>query len=284
MKLWDRGAHTWALIGVLFLGAAGIFWGSRGQDEIAVLSFLGAGGWYYANMRRSFRRVRIAKAAFPEEWRSVLEKYVSLYQRLSPERKKEFEKRVQVFIGENHFTGVKGVEVTDELKVLAAASAVMLLFGRSDTEYPQIYGILFYPRNFDGDFRTEEGNRNIAGMAHPFGTVVFSVPELYKSFAAEEGYHVGLHEFAHALDFLGQECDGVPLGIHPHLFRPWTELVRKGVERTRGGRGVLRDYAGTNTAEFFAVAVELFFERPDLLRKGNPKFFAALESYFGKQP
>ena len=42
----------------------------------------------------------------------------------------------------------------------------------------------------------------------------------------------------------------------------------------------LNPYGGTNQAEFFAVAAEYFFERPDLLRQKHPELFEQLERIF----
>ncbi len=53
------------------------------------------------------------------------------------------------------------------------------------------------------------------------------------------------------------------------------------MEKAWRGRSVLRKYAGTNEAEFFAVAVETFFERPGALRRATPELYAILEEYFG---
>ncbi len=36
--------------------------------------------------------------------------------------------------------------------------------------------------------------------------------------------------------------------------------------------------------QFFAVAVELFFKRPDLMKNHNPELYAALENYFIASP
>lgn len=203
--------------------------------------------------------------------KEILEKRVALYRRLSPDRKAAFAAECDEFVRTHEFVGVD-VEVTEELKALAAASAVMLLFGRTDRRYPHIAEILFYPKPHD----------QIAGLLHPHGAVVLSAPELLRSFESDtDGYHVGLHEFAHALDLRAQACDGIPLDLDPRLLQPWCAVMKREIERIRNGRiGALRDYAGTNEAEFWAVSVETFFERPAALMKSNPELYAILEAYF----
>lgn len=160
----------------------------------------------------------------------------------------------------------------------------MLLFGRTGREFPRVSEVLFYPRLLDEEYRTKGEGRRIAGLVHPYGAVVLSIPELRRSFACDQdGFHVGLHEFAHALDLSAQDFDGLPGDVDPRLIRPWTELFRAEMERSGKGRGALGRYAGTNEAECFAVAVEVFFEKPEALRRANPRLYELLDSYFGRR-
>ena len=48
--------------------------------------------------------------------------------------------------------------------------------------------------------------------------------------------------------------------------------------------GVLDDYAATNHAEFFAVATEAFFERPQDLKDQYPDFDDQLHTVYGQDP
>jgi Mlc titration factor MtfA (ptsG expression regulator) len=47
---------------------------------------------------------------------------------------------------------------------------------------------------------------------------------------------------------------------------------------------VLRAYAETNPAEFFAVATEVFFTRPVALRDEDPTLYGVLRDYFRQDP
>jgi Mlc titration factor MtfA (ptsG expression regulator) len=47
---------------------------------------------------------------------------------------------------------------------------------------------------------------------------------------------------------------------------------------------VLRQYAATNPAEFFAVATEVFFTRPVALRDENAELYRVLRDYFRQDP
>jgi len=43
-------------------------------------------------------------------------------------------------------------------------------------------------------------------------------------------------------------------------------------------------YGATNRAEFFAVATEAFFERPDDVRAEYPQLYQALREFYGQDP
>ena len=59
----------------------------------------------------------------------VLHNQFQFYKKLSPKKKIYFEHRVATFIEKYTFHGKEGLQVTDEMKILIAATAVMLTFG-----------------------------------------------------------------------------------------------------------------------------------------------------------
>ena len=50
------------------------------------------------------------------------------------------------------------------------------------------------------------------------------------------------------------------------------------------GRSVLRRYASKNEAEFFAVATEMFFEKPKKLKDEHPELYELLREAYGQDP
>jgi len=285
MVVWDRVAHAWAIAGAAaFLGFAAIGVAAKAPVLAGVAAAL-AVLWYVLLTRRSRLRRRLADVPFPEAWRAILTDRVSFYRDLPPERRPEFERDVALFVGETRFTGIDGVEVTDDLKVLTAASAVMLLFNRPDLEYRRISEVLFYPRAFSRDFKTRGPGRNLAGLHDHYGAVVLSVPELRRSFEPRHGAaHVGVHEFAHALDWSGQQWEGLPRGMDARLAEQWSKAYRAELEKLKQGKSVLDPYAGTDAVEFFAVSVETYFQTPEELREGAPEIYDLLEQYFRASP
>jgi MtfA peptidase len=143
--------------------------------------------------------------------------------------------------------------------------------------------VLLYPQDFDRDYTFEE--RELAGQAHPWGTVILSVPALLESFDdPDDAYHVGLHEFAHLLDVDQSHFDGIPVGLDAGHSREWVGVMEKEMERLRKGRSVIDPYGADDPVEFLAVAVEAFFEAPLALRKRHREVYAILSDYFQQDP
>lgn len=240
-------------------------------------------------LRTVARRRALATAPFPEDWREVLKRRVPYYVELDEEGRTRFEFNIQVFLAEQTIyapaNGGGMVPVDDDVRVLIAASAAMLLQGRPDLEWPTIRDIVVYPTKFDDEYTIGEGD--IAGMVHAQGPVLISKRDLVHGFRkAHDGHNVALHELAHVLDFGTGSADGLPRGMNFVAAAPWVDAVAQRLKkvRRRKYRHVLRDYAGTNEAELFAVAVEAFFEKPTKLRARDPELYAMLQDYFQQDP
>jgi len=54
--------------------------------------------------------------------------------------------------------------------------------------------------------------------------------------------------------------------------------------RRRGSDGLVRAYAATNEAEYFAVTTELFFTRPHDLRARLPRVYDQLAAFYRQRP
>jgi len=204
------------------------------------------------------------------------------YRRLPSARRREFQKQTQVFLAEKRITGVD-LDVTDEMRLLIAASAVMLSVGWPAYTWDQLAEVLVYPENFDRDYRF--GGTDFSGQAHPWGIVILSAPALVRSFQeTERGYHVGFHEFAHLLDLAQTRFDGIPSYLPDDSIRKWSVIVNREEERLRGGDSVLDPYGLTGPEEFFAVAVEAFLQTPLALANRHRELYAFLSSYFCQEP
>jgi Mlc titration factor MtfA (ptsG expression regulator) len=97
--------------------------------------------------------------------------------------------------------------------------------------------------------------------------------------------NTAIHEFIHLLDMSDGVVDGVPeILLDKHLTLPWIELIREELERVRKDLSDIDDYGGTNQAEFFAVAGEYFFERPEMMKQKHPVLFDHMMKAFKREP
>jgi MtfA peptidase len=90
---------------------------------------------------------------------------------------------------------------------------------------------------------------------------------------AGEGYNVVIHEFAHKLDMLNGEADGMP-ALHSDLdAAEWERVFAAAYDDfcarvDRDEETIIDPYASDDPAEFFAVFSESFFEPGRLARRG----------------
>ena len=233
-------------------------------------------------LRRAQRRSAILAEPLPAAWRSLLLERYDHFERLPAPERARFEADLRLFLAEKRITGV-GVAVTDELRLLVAASAVTLSLGWPDFEWDHLSEVLLYPQDFDRDYGFDDAE--LAGETHPWGTVILSVPALHESFAdPDDAYHVGLHEFAHLLDVDQTHFDGIPSGLDPKRHGEWLEVVEKEMDRLKRRKSVLDPYGADDPVEFLAVAVEAFFEAPLALRQRHRELYAILADYFAQDP
>jgi hypothetical protein len=232
--------------------------------------------------RRAARRRAALALPFPERWRALLLERHDHFERLDAAWRARFEDDVRIFLAEKRTTGI-GVDVTDELRLLVAASAVTLSVGWPDYEWDQLTEVLLYPDDFDRDYAF--GGHERTGEAHPWGTVILSVPALLESFEVpDDAYHVGIHEFAHLLDVDQTHFDGIPVGLRGGRAREWVAVAEREMERLRHGRSAFDGYGAHDPVEFLGVAVEAFFEIPQAVRRRHREVYAILSSYFGQDP
>lgn len=275
-------AFSLALGLILGLGAGAISAFGTGTGWLPGLVVLSV--FLFFALRKSVGRWRATRRPLPPGATQWLERSVGLYRRLGREGRRRFETDVQIILDEWIFEGVGQMEVTFEMRLAVAAGVALLLHGRPDWELPHRQTVLFYPDSFDDEYLVEsEGEFD--GMAHQQGPIILSAKALEESWRdGEDGGNVVLHELAHLLDYKTEFADGVPSLVDPRSIAAWQALVRKEMRRIRRRRSILDGYGATDQAEFFAVAVESFFEQPDLMERRHPELFTALKAAFNMDP
>ena len=247
---------------------------------------------------RKRRRQRLRSRPFPKKWLTLIQRHVVFFHRLSAGDRAELLGHIQVFLAKKRFEGCGDFVITDEVRVTIAAQACLLLLHRRTDYFPGLVTILVYPLTYVveekrqiGEHLWEEGTVSRLGeTGRRMGSLVLSWGAV-KHGAADpsDGKNVVLHEFAHQLDFENQAADGVPELATREQQLAWSEVMRTEFASLRaadetGIPTLLDTYGATDPAEFFAVSVEAFFERPRALRTHHPKLYAELRTYFQQDP
>ncbi len=217
-------------------------------------------------------------------WSDFLEAHVSFYRQLTSSDKRIFEQRVVLFL-ETTRVEAGQFEVTDEDRLLVAASAVIPVWAFEGWQYFNLEAVFLLPQAFNINLEFNQPDSLITGMVGTgvmAGKLVLSKPDLHQGFKNERDKHnVGIHEFVHLVDMADGECDGFPERLKAFAYSiPWFELLRVKVLEIEQGQSNIRDYGATNRAEFFAVASEYFFERPAMLKRKHPKLYKALSEIY----
>jgi len=243
------------------------------------------------------RRARIASQPFPQAWRRLLRRRVPLLQRLPADLQMELRRRMLVFLAEKPIIGCGGLVVSDEMRVTIAAQACLPLLGRARDYYPELKQILLYPGAFVVD-RPHTGaagvqmeqRRALAGESWVQGQVLLSWQDVIQGAAdPADGHNVVIHEFAHQLDQAKGFANGAPLLGSRGAYQRWSRVMQHEFDAlrersTRGEPSLLDAYGATDPAEFFAVASEVFFERPAEMAHQHPALYEQLSRYYGLNP
>lgn len=245
-------------------------------------------------LRIAKRRHWLAQRPFPEAWRRILRQRVPLVQKLPADLQIQLKKHIQIFLAEKAFVGCAGLQITDEVRVVVAAQACLLLLNRATNYFPGLRQILVYPGPFvvkrvktDPIGMEQEQRQVLAGESWQQGQVILSWHDSLEGAAGtDDGHNVVVHEFAHQLDQENGPANGAPPDAlrQPHwsdTFAQTFEQVRRGFyDLAEGESPLFNDYALSEPAEFFAVACEVFFERGAALQRQHPGLYAEMAAYF----
>lgn len=222
-----------------------------------------------------------------EKYKPLLKEHVQFYQKLNDTQKKEFESRIQLFLSHVRITGVNAV-VTDLDRVLIASSAIIPIFGFPGWEYTNLNEVLLYPDSFNQDFEQKGNERNYLGLVGDGAfqdIMILSQHELRQDFLNSTARsNTAIHEFVHLLDKTDGSVDGIPeLMLPGNYVIPWLDLMQRKIKQIQANRSDINPYGAASKAEFFAVASEYFFERPDLLSIRHPELFKLLSAIFRQE-
>jgi len=217
-------------------------------------------------------------------------------------------------------TGAGGLQLTTRIQVAIAAQACLPIRKLGIDWYRGWSGIVVYPSEYVAPRRVQdeaglvhEFDETAAGEAWEGGPVVVSwAQDGGKPAAGDPAYNVVIHEFAHKLDLLAGEADGLPpldralhAGLEP---RRWRRVLDDAYQRFGAAvdlvelelppdvdpesdaadpyyaRLPLDPYAAQDEAEFFAVSSEAFFVDPQRLRDAFSEWYDLLVRFYLQDP
>ena len=260
---------------------------------LIVLGYVGAS----AVLRRfPATPLRLPTGSIPHTWYGIVEHNVPLARSLTPDERARLLRLVEVFLADKHFEGCGGLTLTEEMKVTIAAGACLLLLHLEGPCYPTLRTVLVYPHGFVPTLASPPRTGEIAqppvpemGESWRDGVVVISWDDTVRGARnPADGENVVLHEFAHQLDAEDGVTDGVPM-LAPGALRTWGRVLSAEYERLRQDAAhdrpsALDSYGASNRAEFFAVATETFFEKPDQLEREHPELYGQLQQFYRQDP
>lgn len=226
-----------------------------------------------------------------------------------------------LFIAEKEYSTAHDLPLTDEMVTIVAVQACVPILKLGIEWYRGWRGIVLYPGEFvirrtvEDDIGLVHGVvEEASGEAWEHGPVILSWPDAKtpggginaRHAHPDDSYNVVIHEFAHKLDMLDGEPDGVPpfsRVLHPGIDREqWAETVLSEYdrfaeacdrqsdhawdhpERLPPALRVIDPYGCEAPSEFFAVASETFFVEPTCLRRHWPVLYDSLAAFYRQDP
>jgi len=226
-----------------------------------------------------------------------------------------------LFIAEKEYSTAHDLPLTDEMVASVAVQACVPILRLGLEWYRGWHGIVLYPGEFiirktvEDDIGLVYGvEEEASGEAWEHGPVILSWEDVSHPGSAlagrhptpDDSYNVVIHEFAHKLDMLNGEPDGVPpfsRVLHPGIdAEEWAEAFLTEYdhfaeacdalpdkawdrpERLPPKLRVIDPYGCEAPSEFFAVASESFFVEPAGLRRHWPGLYDRLQAFYRQDP
>ncbi len=266
----------------------------------------------YQTAYRTVKRATTRAVPLIDEalWRQATEHYYFM-RRLSKEENRRLRLIASDFLSRKTFTGAAEFEITALMQVQVAAQACILVLELGVNQFDGWSEIIIYPGKFapkrevtDHTGVVHTTRDALAGEAWLGGPVVLS----YEDVAAPDSqrfnhtsHNVVIHEFAHKLDMRNGDANGFP-PLHKGMstttwkrdfmaaYLDFCQRVDHADEYEYLDDGAslnalpIDPYGAENPAEFFAVATETFFERPESLATGYPAVYGQLKAFYKQDP
>ncbi len=207
------------------------------------------------------------------------------YKALTPEERKRFEWRVYYFITSTdiEFRQFKATQLINynAARYLIASVATQISIFLSEDCYDAFHKVIIYPDKYyspiTGQYHKGETNPGA-------GYIILSWNSLNSGFANNsDGINLLMHELAHAL-WLEDKLFDYEI-FDAEALKNYEKIAAIEINKMAiSEQHFFRRYAMTNKEEFFAVAVENFFERPVQFNTALPDLYATFVNLFKQDP
>lgn len=244
---------------------------------------------------RDWRRKSILSNARLDEsaWKDTLA--LPIFNGLNHAERAQLSNWVSLFLHDKAIFGAAGLVIDEHVRITIAAQACLLILELDPDWYRGLGEIIVYPDQFvphreytDEYGIVHESRYPLMGEAWLNGPVILSWADAVGA-GTLDGVNVVIHEFAHKLDMLNGDANGLP-PLHKDMrVRDWADAFKAAYadfcRRVDGGEDTTIDsYAAESPAEFFAVLTETFFEAPKLLHAEYPLVYAQLRAFYRQDP
>ncbi|GAL71723.1 zinc-dependent peptidase [Jejuia pallidilutea] len=204
---------------------------------------------------------------------NLLEQEFVFYRRLNSKQKRYFRHRVATFIKKKNYKGKAGFIITNEEKLLVAATAIMLTFGFRNYRIPYIKNVVIYPTEYFSRF-TKTINKGEFNAR--LKTIVLSWDNFLEGHRIEDDkLNLGIHEFAHAIHFSCIKSEDINSILFVDTFNGLRHLLSTNntLKANLIDSELIRSYAFTNDSELLAVIIETFIESPKAFKEQFPNIY-----------
>ncbi len=219
-----------------------------------ILIFLLYRSYLFYKKRTDFKMLAESQKIYLNDF---FPKHFTYFTYLNEEEKQEFIIRALHIREQLKINASSDLLVSENVKTLISAAYTQITFGFDNYYLGNFNRIFLHP----GIFYSRFIDRDVKGLTFGNGIIHWSWDDFVKGYMySDDKINLALHELAHALQlesFENQE-------VETPYYDAWVTYaeIELAEMKAHPEKAYFRAYASTNIHEFFAVAVEYFFEDP----------------------
>jgi len=196
----------------------------------------------------------------------------SFYRNLEQKKKTYFNHRMAAFVAHYSFITKEELVLTEEMKVMIAATAITLTFGMRHYLIDVFDKIILYPEAY---YSTVNENWHKGEFNPRMKAIVFSWKDFLEGFQQNnDNLNLGFHEFTHAVHFHGLKRNDVSALLFAQRYKEIMQFIAHPIITEKLIQSnYFRIYGYSNSFEFIAVLLEHFFETPEQFKAEFPTLF-----------